>query len=189
MHVVAPGHELDFLHPLPVGDLWGVGPATLAKLERLGIATVGDLAATPYPALASSLGKGAATHLHELAHGRDDRAVVPDQAPKSISHEETFAVDLTSLEQLRPEVVRMSDAVAARLRHHGFRGRTVQVKVRYRDFTHDHPVDDPAGGDRSWDRGAGHGVGDARASARGPRRAPGRRRCVEPGHARWRRSS
>ena len=135
VHVVAPGHELDFLQPLPVGDLWGVGPATLAKLERLGIATVADLAATPYPALASSLGKGAATHLHELAHGRDDRAVVPDQAPKSISHEETFAVDLTSLEQLRPEVVRMSDAVAARLRHHGFRGRTVQVKVRYRDFS------------------------------------------------------
>ncbi len=135
VHVVAPGTELAFLHPLPVGALWGVGPATLAKLERLGISTVADLAATPYPALATSLGKGAATHLHELAHGRDDRVVVPDQAPKSISHEETFAVDLTSLEQLRPEVVRMSEAVAARLRHHGFRGRTVQVKVRYRDFS------------------------------------------------------
>ena len=133
--VVEPGRELDFLHPLPVGDLWGVGPATLAKLERLGIGTVGDLAATPFPALATSLGKGAATHLHELAHGRDDRPVVADQAPKSISHEETFATDLISLEQLRPEVVRMSDAVAARLRQHGYRGRTVQVKLRYRDFT------------------------------------------------------
>jgi DNA polymerase-4 len=135
VHVVEPGTELAFLHPLPVGALWGVGPATLAKLERLGIATVADLAATPYPALATSLGKGAATHLHELSHGRDDRVVLPDQAPKSISHEETFAADLTSFEQLRPEVVRMSEAVAARLRHHGFRGRTVQVKVRYRDFS------------------------------------------------------
>ena len=135
VHVVEQGHELEFLHPLPVGDLWGVGPATLAKLERLGIGTVGDLANTPYAALSTSLGKGAATHLHDLAHGRDERAVVPDSEPKSISHEETFPTDLTSLDQLRPEVLRMSDAVAARLRHHGYRGRTVQLKVRYGDFT------------------------------------------------------
>jgi DNA polymerase-4 len=135
VHVVAPGAELDFLHPLPVGDLWGVGPATLAKLERLGIATVGDLAAAPYAALASSLGAGAASHLHALAQGRDDRPVVPDQDPKSVSHEETFAADLRSFDEVRPELVRMSDAVAARLRHHGFRGRTVQLKLRYGDFT------------------------------------------------------
>lgn len=135
VHVVAPGDELTFLHPLPVGDLWGVGPATLAKLERLGIRTVGDLAATPPSALAASLGKGAATHLSQLATGLDDRPVVADQAPKSVSHEETFAVDLTSLEALRPEVVRMADAVAARLRRGGRRGRTVQLKLRYGDFT------------------------------------------------------
>ena len=135
VHVIPPGGELDFLHPLAVGELWGVGPATLAKLERLGIATVGDLAEAPFAALVTSLGRGAATHLHDLAHGRDERAVVPDSEPKSISHEETFATDLTSLDQLRPEVVRMCDAVAARLRHHGYRGRTVQLKVRYRDFT------------------------------------------------------
>jgi DNA polymerase-4 len=133
--VVEPGSELDFLHPLPVGDLWGVGPATLAKLERLGIATVGDLAAAPLAALTASLGRGAATHLHELAHGRDDRPVVPDQDPKSVSHEETFAADLHHLDELRPELVRMSDAVAARLRRHGFRGRTVQLKLRYGDFS------------------------------------------------------
>jgi DNA polymerase-4 len=133
--VVAPGTELDFVRPLPVGDLWGVGPATLAKLERLGVATVGDLADTPLPALVSSLGKGSAVHLHSLAQGHDDREVVPDQEPKSISHEETFATDLTSADQLRPELVRMSDSVAARLRRHGYRGRTVQLKVRYGDFT------------------------------------------------------
>lgn len=135
VHVVAPGTELAFLHPLPVGALWGVGPATLAKLERLGIATVGDLAEAPEAALEASLGRGAAHHLLVLAHGRDDRAVVPDQDPKSISHEETFASDLHSGDQLRPELVRMSDAVAARLRRHGFRGRTVQLKVRYGDFS------------------------------------------------------
>ncbi len=135
VHVVVPGRELEFLRPLPVGDLWGVGPATLAKLERLGITTVGDLADTPEAALATSLGRGAATHLHDLAHARDGREVVPDSEPKSISHEETFAADLTSMDQLRPEVVRMSDAVTARLRQHGYRGRTVQLKVRYRDFS------------------------------------------------------
>ena len=117
-------------------DLWGVGPATLAKLERLGIAhgrRPGRRRRSRRWRRASV--RGAATHLHDLAHGRDDRAVVADQAPKSISHEETFAADLTSLDQLRPEVVRMSDDVAARLRRHGYRGRTVQLKVRYRDFT------------------------------------------------------
>jgi DNA polymerase-4 len=135
VHVVAPGDELAFLHPLPVGALWGVGPATLAKLERLGIATVGDLAEAPEAALEASLGRGAAHHLHALSHGRDDRAVVPNQDPKSISHEETFATDLHTSDQLRPELVRMSDAVAARLRRHGFRGRTVQLKLRYGDFS------------------------------------------------------
>jgi DNA polymerase-4 len=135
VHVVAPGRELAFLRPLPVGALWGVGPATLDKLERLGVTTVGQLADTPVPALASLLGRGVAAHLHALANGRDDRPVVPDQEPRSISNEETFAVDLTSLEQLRGELVRLSDSVAARLRHHGYRGRTVQLKVRYRDFT------------------------------------------------------
>ena len=135
VHLVEHGEELAFLHPLPVGALWGVGPATLLKLQGLGVRTVGDLAALPRERVTGVLGPAAGAHLHALAHGLDDRAVVPDQEPKSISHEETFPTDLTSLEQLRPEVVRLADAVAARLRHHGFRGRTVQLKLRYRDFT------------------------------------------------------
>ena len=134
VHVVEPGTELAFLHPLPVEALWGVGRATLPKLQGLGVRTVGDLAALPRERVAGALGPAAGAHLHALAQGLDDRAVVPDQEPKSISHEETFRIDLTSLERLRPEVVRLTDAVAARLRHHGFRGRTVQLKVRYRDF-------------------------------------------------------
>ncbi|UDY35959.1 DNA polymerase IV [Dermatobacter hominis] len=133
--VVPPGGELAFLHPLDVSRLWGVGPATLAKLQRFGIRTVGDLAALPRETVVGALGRGAGEHLHELAHGVDDRPVVPDQEPKSISHEETFSADRHDREALRADLVRMADAVADRLRRHGFRGRTVQLKVRYADFT------------------------------------------------------
>lgn len=135
VHVVEAGSELAFLHPLPVGDLWGVGPKTLARLQRLGVVTVGDLARIPPAALRSSLGSGAAAHLQQLANGLDDREVTPGRRPKSVSHEETFAVDLTSLQQARPALVRMSDSVAARLRRQNLKARTVQLKVRYGDFT------------------------------------------------------
>lgn len=133
--VVEEGRELDFLHPLPVGALWGVGPATLPRLERLGVATVGDLAALPVEVLVRALGEAAGRHLHELSHGRDERPVEPDVAVRSISHEETFPADVHDLDVLRAEVVRLADAVAARLRAQRIFGRTVQLKVRYGDFT------------------------------------------------------
>ncbi len=133
--VVEPGDELAFLHPLPIGALWGVGPVTRSKLERLGVRTVGELAALPQEAVVSALGQGAGHHLYELAHARDDRPVVPDQAARSISHEETFGHDLHELAELRGELVRLADGVASRLRAAGVRGRTVQLKVRYADFT------------------------------------------------------
>ena len=133
--VVDPGAELEFLHPLPVQALWGVGPATLAKLARFGVVTVGDLARVPTDALVGALGTSVGTHLHELSWGRDDRAVVPDQEPKSVSNEVTFPRDLVDRGQLRSELVGLADSVASRLRHHGFRGRTVQIKVRFPDFT------------------------------------------------------
>jgi DNA polymerase-4 len=132
--MVPPGGELDFLHPLPVRALWGVGPQTQKILDRLAVRTVGDLAAIDEPQLVRSLGAAHGRHLWRLARGLDDRPVVPDQKPKSISHEETFARDLTDPAQVRTEVVRMADAVAARLRAHGFTGRTVTVKVRFHDF-------------------------------------------------------
>lgn len=133
--VVEPGGELAFLHPLPIGALWGVGPVTRTKLERLGVRTVGELAALPREAVVAALGRGAGGHLHDLSHARDDRPVVADQAARSISHEETFAVDLHDLAELRGELVRLADGVASRLRAAGVRGRTVQLKVRYGDFT------------------------------------------------------
>ena len=132
--IVEPGQELAFLHPLPVQALWGVGPATLAKLERFGLRTVGDLAALPEATLVQSVGQAHGRHLHALAWGRDERGVVPDQRVKSVGHEETYAADHHDLESLGREAVRLGDAVAARLRKQGVAGRTVTIKVRFHDF-------------------------------------------------------
>ena len=134
MLVVAPGSELDFLHPLEVGRLWGVGPATRAKLERLGIRTVGELAHLDEGTLAAALGPAHAAHLHALAHNDDPRPVEPERDVKSVGHEETFPTDLTERLQLERELVRLADRVAARLRRAERAGRTVQLKLRYGDF-------------------------------------------------------
>jgi len=132
--VVAPGSELDVLHSLPVQRLWGVGPATYRRLERLGVRTIGDLAALPEATLVSGLGQAHGRHLHALAWNRDERGVEPEQHAKSIGHEETFPTDITERATLEREVVRLADRVAGRLRRAGSVARTVQLKVRYGDF-------------------------------------------------------
>lgn len=133
--LVAPGRELEFLHPLPVQALWGVGPATLERLGRFGIRTVGDLARTDLDALVSALGQAQGRHLHDLSWGRDDRPVEPDRDVKSIGHEETYAHDRHTYDELWREAVRLADAVSSRLRASGRGGaRTVSVKVRFSDF-------------------------------------------------------
>ncbi len=134
VYVVEPGHELAFLHPLPVERLWGVGPATKRRLDRFGIVTVGDLAAVPLDTLVRALGQSLGRHLHELAWARDFRPVEPEREPKSIGHEETYPVDHRAPEPLQREVLRLSDAVATRLRTQGLAGRTVTLKVRFSDF-------------------------------------------------------
>jgi DNA polymerase-4 len=126
--------ELAFLHAHPIEALWGVGPATRARLDRLGVRSVGDLAAASEEAVVAALGRAQGRHLMALAWARDERPVVPDSKPKSIGHEETFAHDHHDLSTLDPELVRLSDAVASRLRAAGVRGRTVQVKVKFADF-------------------------------------------------------
>ena len=133
--VVQPGGELAFLHPLPVKALWGVGPATLTKLERLGVRTVADLAAVPIAGLCASVGDAHGRHLHELAHARDSRPVVREQRAKSIGHEETYPTDLHDRAAIEPELTRMADAVATRLRRAGLAARTITLKIRFHDFT------------------------------------------------------
>ena len=127
---VHPGQERAFLDPLPLQELWGVGPATLARLQRLGLRTVGDLTGVPPEAVRAAVGTAHGDHLLSLAHASDDRPVVPDAQVKSVSHEETFAVDLVDPDDLHRVVVRLADAVGARLREAATAGRTVQIKVR-----------------------------------------------------------
>jgi len=134
VHVVEPGTELAFLHPLPARALWGVGPATFGRLERFGVRTVGDIAELPEATLVSALGAAHGRHLRRLAHAVDERDVVAEQRPKSIGHEETFATDRFEHGPIAREVVRMADAVAGRLRRHDLAGRTVTLKVRFGDF-------------------------------------------------------
>ena len=147
--VVEEGKELAFLHPLPISALWGVGPATETRLKRFGVATIGELATVPLATLTGSLGQALGTHLHELANGRDPRPVEPDREVKSVSHEETYAVDHVTHEPLRVEAVRMADSVAARLRAAHLSGRTVTIKVRFGDFstiTRSHTLPSPIDG-------------------------------------------
>ncbi len=132
---VPSGSEAAFLAPLPVRAVWGVGPATFDRLNRLGVRTVGDLAAISESALVASLGKAHGRQLFRLARGIDERPVEPDRDTKSIGHEETFARDLHGADEIHVELVRMSDAVAARLRAHGVGARTITLKLRFDDFT------------------------------------------------------
>ena len=131
---VRPGDELAFLHPLPVKALWGVGPATLERLARLGVKTVGDLAELDEAAIVAAVGKSHGRHLHELSWARDDRPVEVDRGMKSISHEETFSTDRHTRDELVRELVRLADGVATRLRAHGTGARTLSLKVRFAGF-------------------------------------------------------
>jgi len=124
-----------FLEPLPARALWGVGEKTVETLGRLGVKTVGDLARTPPAVLARLIGDQHARDLHDLSRGFDGRAVVPYEAPKSVSHEETFDVDLDAEEDLLREALALSHRVASRLRTDGYRARTVVLKIRLANFT------------------------------------------------------
>ena len=132
--VVAPGEELAFLHPQPAQSLWGIGPATFARLNRFGVQTVGDLARLPEDVVVRAIGVANGRHLYALAWGRDERPVEPDRPLKSVGHEETFGEDHHDTATLATEALRMADSVARRLRQAGVRGRTVQLKIRFGDF-------------------------------------------------------
>ncbi len=122
-----------FLDPLPVSRIWGVGRVSNQVLDRLGIRTIGQLRATPLELLQDKFG-AMGEHLWQLAHGVDDRSVVPDHEAKSISHETTFATDIADSDILRGCLLHLTEQVAQRLRAHGLLARTVHIKVRFADF-------------------------------------------------------
>ena len=135
LHVVPADGIIEFLHPLPIGALWGVGKKTAEQLHRLGMKTVADIAHTPLNTLIKIVGEASGRHLHDLAWGRDLRVVTPEQAERSISNERTFDTDIDDPEVLHAQILDLSEKVASRLRAAGLVGRTVSIKVRFSDFT------------------------------------------------------
>ena len=134
LFVVPAGEVLTFLHPLPVGALWGVGERTGEALYRIGIRTVADLAATPLETLRRAVGAAVAEHLFDLANGRDPRPVHPGEIEKSISSDHTVESDLTDEAVVSRELLRLSDEVGKRVRDRGWVARTVGIKIRFADF-------------------------------------------------------
>jgi DNA polymerase-4 len=133
--VVPRDRVVEFLHPLPVGALWGVGDKTEEALTRLGLRTIGDIAHTAEATLQRALGPAVGAHLWALAWGRDERTVVAHEPDKSIGAEETFARDVDDPAVVLRELLRLSERTAARLRATSAMGRTVSIKVRFADFT------------------------------------------------------
>ena len=126
---------LEFLHPLPVSALWGVGQRTGETLARLGLSTVGDIAHAPLATLQQHLGAAVGAHLAALSWGRDSRAVTPHAPDKSIGAEETFASDIDDPEVIRRELLRLSGRTARGLRSADALARTVVIKLRLANFT------------------------------------------------------
>jgi len=133
--VVPPEAELDFLHPLPVERLWGVGAVTAGKLQDRGITSVGDVARISEAALISMLGRGSGRHLHALAHNHDPRSVRVGRRRGSIGSQRALGRSRRSPADLDSTVVALVDRVTRRLRRAGRVGRTVVLRLRFADFS------------------------------------------------------
>jgi DNA polymerase-4 len=145
---IEPERVLEFLHPLPVADIWGVGPKTNEVLLNLGLRTVADIAHASVTTLQRALGESSGSAIHRLAWGEDSREVISDESEKSISAAETFAYDLEESEEILTELMRLTERATYRLRRAGMRASTISIKVRFADFktitrskTIDNPVD------------------------------------------------
>jgi DNA polymerase-4 len=132
--IVTPGTELDFLHALPVGHLWGVGPVTLAQLADLGISSIGELAEAPVSLLATRVGPHRAHHLHALSWNRDPRGVAPGRRSSSVGAQRAFGGDHRDLEHVRGVLARLASRVGSRLRRGGRAGRTLTLRARFHDL-------------------------------------------------------
>lgn len=131
--VVDPDRVLEFLEPLPISRLWGIGKVSEKALRNIGIQTVGQVRQLSIEVLTDKFGE-IGTRLWNLAHGVDSRLVVPDREAKSISHETTFAVDIVDRELLRSWLLELTEQVARRLRSTGQRAKTVNLKLRFSNF-------------------------------------------------------
>lgn len=138
VHVVEPEETTGFLHPLDVGELWGVGEKTAVQLRRLGLCTVGDLAHTSVTTLQRALGSKVGAQLHELAWGVDRRTLAPKSGPhapeNSMGADSTFPHDVDDATVVARELLRLTAKVTGRMRAGGVAGRTVTVRVRFADF-------------------------------------------------------
>jgi len=131
--VVEPGREAEFLAPLPVSRLWGVGEKTAALLNGIGLQSIGQIAALDRRYLADRFGKSG-EHLWELSRGIDDRPVAPEDGYKSIGHETTFEKDTEDERLLHDTLLWLTEKVAQRLRANHTRARTIAIKFREADF-------------------------------------------------------
>ena len=131
---IAEDRVLEFLHPLPVNAIWGVGPKTNEELQKLGLRTVADIANTPRQTLIRALGEAAGASLYELSWGRDYRDVEPEEVDKSISAAETFDTDTEDQEIVLRELLRLTEKATYRMREKDFSARTISIKVRFADF-------------------------------------------------------
>lgn len=130
---ILPDKVFEFLWPLSINKLWGVGPKTQEALNRLGIKTVGDLAHASFETLEKHFG-GNGRHLYDLANGRDPREVKEAGEAKSVSHEHTFEKDTSDREEIKRVFLFLSELVSRRLRKHGLKGKTLTLKVRLKGF-------------------------------------------------------
>jgi DNA polymerase-4 len=131
--VVAPGKEREFLDPLPISRLWGVGPKTETRLHRMGFQTIGQIARTPPDTLEAALGQNG-RDLWDLANGRDDRCVEPEQEAKSVGAEHTFAEDTADRDLLRRTILELADRVGRHLRQDELVAHGVTLKFRDHRF-------------------------------------------------------
>ena len=133
--IVPPGHEADFLAPMPIEQLWGIGPKTAAALRLMGVETIGHLACASREYLARRFGSHQTDAMIRHAQGISTSPVVFGREAKQISQEVTFARDIVESERLRRTVLDLSEKVAARLRVDKLDARTIAIKLRYADFT------------------------------------------------------
>ncbi|SHJ73871.1 DNA polymerase IV [Propionispora hippei] len=131
--IIRPGEELEFLAPLPVSRLWGVGEVTEKKLRLLQVDSVGKLRKIDPYTLERTLGK-AAIELYNLAWGRDERPVIPDREAKSIGNEDTFETDIEQPDEIRTKLLDLAERVGWRVRKEGLAGKTITLKVRFSSF-------------------------------------------------------